>query len=160
MRTKRRCGNGNLRWATHAVNEQIDDVVLRKIALAEVLVLLPKLLGDLAHRRPRQKPPAPLVGERILDPARLQALDEGLGAIVPVPCGEETLDMIQHESVVIRLGESGSLLADVASLFGRCRGCSGENNLGVGQMRPHPTCESEAARLPGLDLGEDNVDPP
>jgi hypothetical protein len=37
--------------------------------------------------------------------------------------------MIQHEAVVIRLGEGGSLLADVTSLFGSCRDCSGQNNL-------------------------------
>jgi hypothetical protein len=53
--------------------------------------------------------------------------------------GEEMLDMIQHETVVIRLGERGSLLADVASLFGGCRDCSGQNNLSVGQMGSHPT---------------------
>jgi hypothetical protein len=61
------------------------------------------------------------------------------GAIVPVPCGEETLDMIQHEAVVIRLGEAGSLLAEVSSLFGGCCDCSGQNNLSVGQMGSHPT---------------------
>jgi hypothetical protein len=61
------------------------------------------------------------------------------GAIVPVPCCEETLDIVQHETVVIRLGEGGSLLADVASLFGGCRDCSGQNNLSVGQMGSHPT---------------------
>jgi hypothetical protein len=67
------------------------------------------------------------------------ALRSASGAIVPVPCGEETLDMIQHEAVVIRLGEGGSLLADVSSLFGSCRDCSGQNNLSVGQMGSHPT---------------------
>ena len=35
-----------------AVDEQIDDGVLGEIALAEVLVLGPKLLGDLSHCRP------------------------------------------------------------------------------------------------------------
>jgi hypothetical protein len=30
--------------------------VLRKIAFAEILVFGPLTLGDLAHRRPRQKP--------------------------------------------------------------------------------------------------------
>ena len=39
-----------------AVDEQTDDVVFRKIALAEALVFGPQPLGDLAHRRPRQKP--------------------------------------------------------------------------------------------------------
>jgi hypothetical protein len=61
------------------------------------------------------------------------------GAIVPVPCGEETLDMIEHEAVVIGLGEGGSLLANVSSLFGGCHDCSGKNNLSVGQMGSHPT---------------------
>ena len=56
-----------------AVDEQVDDGVLGKIALAEVLVLGPQRLGDLAHRRPRQKPSAGLVGERVLDVARRQA---------------------------------------------------------------------------------------
>ena len=36
-----------------AVDEQVDDGVLGKIALAEVLVFGPQALGDLAHRRPR-----------------------------------------------------------------------------------------------------------
>jgi hypothetical protein len=54
------------------------------------------------------------------------------GAIVAVSCCEETLDVIQHETVVIRLGEGGSLFADVAGLFGGCRDCSGQNNLSVG----------------------------
>ena len=44
-----------------------------EIALAEVFVLGPQLLGDLAHRRPRQKPLAGLVGEGVLDVARRQA---------------------------------------------------------------------------------------
>jgi hypothetical protein len=39
--------------------------------------------------------------------------------------------MVQHEAVVIRLGERGSLLADVARLFGGIRDCSGQNNLRV-----------------------------
>ena len=47
--------------------------MLGEIALAEVLVLGPKFLGDLAHRRPRQKPSARIVGERVLDVARRQA---------------------------------------------------------------------------------------
>jgi hypothetical protein len=47
--------------------------------------------------------------------------------------------MVQHEAVVIRLGEGGSLLADVSSLFGGCSDCSGQNNLSVGQMGSHPT---------------------
>ena len=47
--------------------------------------------------------------------------------------------MVQHEAVVIRLGEGGSLLADVASLFGGCRGCPRQNNLSVRQMGSHPT---------------------
>ena len=47
--------------------------------------------------------------------------------------------MIQHEVVVIGLGEGGSLLTDVASLFGDCRDCSCQNNLSVGQMGSHPT---------------------
>jgi hypothetical protein len=47
--------------------------------------------------------------------------------------------MVQHEAVVIRLGEDGSLLADVASLFGGCRDCSGQNNLSAGQMGSHRT---------------------
>jgi hypothetical protein len=55
------------------------------------------------------------------------ALRSASGAIVPIPCCEETLDIVQHDTVVIRLGEGGSLLADVASLFGGCRDCSGQN---------------------------------
>ena len=47
--------------------------MLGEIALAEVFVLGPQLLGDLAHRRPRQKPPAGLVGKRVLDVAGRQA---------------------------------------------------------------------------------------
>ena len=47
--------------------------MLGEIALAEVFVLGPQLLGNLAHRRPRQKPPAGLVGEGVLDVARRQA---------------------------------------------------------------------------------------
>ena len=39
--------------------------------------------------------------------------------------------MVQHEAVIIRLGERGSLLADVARLFGGIRDCSGQNNLRV-----------------------------
>jgi hypothetical protein len=46
--------------------------------------------------------------------------------------------MIQHEAVVIGLGQGGSLLADIASLFGGCRDCSGQHNLSV-QMGSHPT---------------------
>jgi hypothetical protein len=42
--------------------------------------------------------------------------------------------MIQHEAVVIRLGEGGSLLAEVAGFFSGCRDCSGEINLSLGQM--------------------------
>ena len=42
-----------------AVDEQVDDGVLGKIALAEVLIFGPQPLGDLAHRRPRQKPSGP-----------------------------------------------------------------------------------------------------
>ena len=38
-----------------------------------------------------------------------------------------------HEAVVIRLGEGGSLLADVASLFGGCRDGPGQNNLRLGR---------------------------
>src|SRR5690348_5163050 len=53
-----------------AVDEQIDHSVLSKIALAEMLVFYPKTFGDFAHRRPRQKPPARLVGEGVLDVAR------------------------------------------------------------------------------------------
>ncbi len=49
------------------------DLRLGKIALQEVLVFGPQPLGDLAHRRPRQKPPARLVGEGVLDVARRQA---------------------------------------------------------------------------------------
>jgi len=56
-----------------AVDEQIGDGVLGEAAFAEVLVLGPQLLGDPAHRRARQKPPAGLVGERVLDVARRQA---------------------------------------------------------------------------------------
>jgi hypothetical protein len=56
-----------------AVDEQIDDGVLGEIALAEILVFDPQPLGDLAHRRPRQKPLARLVGEGVLDVARRQA---------------------------------------------------------------------------------------
>ena len=56
-----------------AVDEQVGDRVLGEIALAEVFVLGPQLLGDLAHRRPRQKPPVGLVGEGVLDVARRQA---------------------------------------------------------------------------------------
>jgi hypothetical protein len=48
----------------------------------------------------------------------LRPLRLASGAIVPVPCGEETLDMNQHEAVFTRLGERGSLLADVAGFFG------------------------------------------
>jgi hypothetical protein len=55
-----------------AVDEQVDDGVLRKIAFAEILVFGPQPFGDLAHRRSRQKPSARLVGERILDIARRQ----------------------------------------------------------------------------------------
>ena len=40
--------------------------------------------------------------------------------------------MVQHEAVVIGLGEGGSLLADVSSLFGSCCDCSGQNNLEAG----------------------------
>jgi transposase len=47
--------------------------VFGQVTLAEVFVLGPQLLGDLAHRRPRQKPSARLVGERVLDGARRQA---------------------------------------------------------------------------------------
>jgi hypothetical protein len=54
------------------VDEQVDDGVLRKIAFAEILVFGPQPFGDLAHRRPRQKPSARLVGERVLDVARRQ----------------------------------------------------------------------------------------
>ncbi len=46
--------------------------MLGEIALAD-LEFGPKPLGDLAHRRPRQKPPARLVGEGVLDVARRQA---------------------------------------------------------------------------------------
>jgi hypothetical protein len=46
--------------------------------------------------------------------------------------------MVQHEAGVIRLREGGSLLAEVASLFGGCRDCPGQNNLSVGQMGSHP----------------------
>ena len=52
-------------------DEQIDDGVLGEIALAEVLVLGPKLLGDFTHRRPRQKPSARIVGERVLGMSRV-----------------------------------------------------------------------------------------
>ena len=55
-----------------AVDEQVDDGVLGKIALAEAFVFGPQPFGDLAHRSPRQKPAAPLVGERVLDVARRQ----------------------------------------------------------------------------------------
>jgi hypothetical protein len=51
----------------------VDDGVLGKIAFAEALVLGPQPLGDLAHRRPLQKPSARLVSERVLDVARRQA---------------------------------------------------------------------------------------
>ena len=56
-----------------AVDEQIGDRMLGEIALSEVFVLGPQLLGDLAHRRPRQKSPTGLVGEGVLDVARRQA---------------------------------------------------------------------------------------
>ena len=54
--------------------------------------------------------------------------------------------MVQHEAVVIRLGEGGSLSADVARLFGGCGDCSSQNNLNIGQMGSHPTRQSEARR--------------
>jgi len=53
-----------------AVDEQVDDGVPGKIALAG-LVFGP--LGDLVHRRPRQKLSARLVGEGVFDVARRQA---------------------------------------------------------------------------------------
>jgi len=56
-----------------AVDKQVGHRVFGEIALAEVFVLGPQLLGDLAHRRPRQKPLAGLVGESVLDVARRQA---------------------------------------------------------------------------------------
>ncbi len=56
-----------------AVDKQVGHRVFGEIALAEVFVLGPQLLGDLAHRRPRQKPPAGLVGKRVLDVAGRQA---------------------------------------------------------------------------------------
>ena len=43
-----------------------------KDRVPESAVLGPQTLGDLAHRRPRQKPSTRLVGERILDVARRQ----------------------------------------------------------------------------------------
>jgi hypothetical protein len=89
------------------------------------------------RRIPRTLPPSAF-GQQVL---RLYSrmITSLSGAIVPVPCGEETSDIVQHETVVIRLGEGGSLLADVSSLFGSCRDCSGQNNLSVGQMGSHPT---------------------
>jgi hypothetical protein len=53
-----------------AVDEHVDDCVLGKITLGELFVSGPQPLGDLAHRRPRQKPSARLVGEGVLDVAR------------------------------------------------------------------------------------------
>jgi hypothetical protein len=47
--------------------------------------------------------------------------------------------MVQHEAVVIRLGEGRSLSTDASSLFGSCRDCSGQHNLSIGQMGSHPT---------------------
>ncbi len=55
-----------------AVDEQIDDRVLGKIALGKGFVLRPQPFGDLAHRRPRQKSLAGLVAEGVLDVARRQ----------------------------------------------------------------------------------------
>ena len=55
-----------------AVDEEVDDAVLGQIAAREPLVFRPQSLGDLAHRCPRQQPPAALVGECILDVARRQ----------------------------------------------------------------------------------------
>ncbi len=50
--------------------------MLGEIALAEVFVLGPQLLGDLAHRHPRQKPPAGLV-DRIIEDMRKAGVPEG-----------------------------------------------------------------------------------
>ena len=55
-----------------AVDEEVDDPVLGQIAAREPLVFRPQPFGDLAHRCPRQQPPAVLVGEGILDVARRQ----------------------------------------------------------------------------------------
>jgi hypothetical protein len=56
-----------------AIDKQVGHRMFGEIALAEVFVLGPQLLGDLAYRSPRQKPPAGLVGEGVLDVARRQA---------------------------------------------------------------------------------------
>ena len=58
--------------------------------------------------------------------------------------------MVQHEAVVIRLGEGGSLLADVASLFGGCRDCPRQNNLSVRQMGSHPLARAKPLGSPDL----------
>jgi hypothetical protein len=43
-----------------AVDEQVDDGALGKIALAEGLIFRPQPFADLAHRRSRQQPLARL----------------------------------------------------------------------------------------------------
>ena len=53
-----------------AVDEQVEELVLREVPGRERFVLLPESLGDLAHRRPRQERPPLLVGERRLDVPR------------------------------------------------------------------------------------------
>jgi hypothetical protein len=53
-----------------AVDIEIGDRMLGKITLGKGLVLRPQPLGNLAHRRARQKPSATLVGEGVLDVAR------------------------------------------------------------------------------------------
>jgi len=46
-----------------AVDEQVEELVLREVPGRERRVLLPESLGHLAHRRPRQERPPLLVGE-------------------------------------------------------------------------------------------------
>ena len=72
-RTASRRWPGRSRFRRNAVDKQVGHRVFGEIALAEVFALGPQLLGDLAHRRPRQKPLAGLVGESVLDVARRQA---------------------------------------------------------------------------------------
>src|SRR5439155_11731402 len=53
-----------------AVDEEVQELVLRQAPGREHLVLLPEPLGHLAHGRPRQERAALLVGERRLDVPR------------------------------------------------------------------------------------------
>jgi len=52
-----------------AVDEQVEELMLREVPGRERLVLLPESLGHFAHGRPREERPAVLIGERRLDVA-------------------------------------------------------------------------------------------